>query len=185
MEELPGTDTGIAAAPVVEVVEPGERRGWIDYLPAIYHDNDFLRRFLRVPEEIVAQVEEVLAEIDRYFDPRLTPPSFLPWLATWIDLALDENWPEARRRQLIREGTELYRWRGTRRGMLTYLRIYAGVEPEIVEHRTPAEGGPYAFSVILRVPEGSQVDEARIRAIIEAEKPAHTTYRLRIEPAES
>lgn len=182
MEE---TQEAVAVAtPSTGTAQPPEPSRWIQYLPSIYQDNDFLRRFLRIPEEIVAPVEEVLAEIDRYFDPRMAPPSFLPWLATWIDLALDENWPEQRRRQLIHEGTELYRWRGTRRGMITYLRIYAGVEPEIVEHRTAAEGGPYAFSVILRVADVNQVDEARIRAIIEAEKPAHTTYRLRIEPAQ-
>ncbi|MGC8874378.1 MAG: phage tail protein I [Chloroflexia bacterium] len=185
MEEVLGVETVAEAVPVAETVEATEPGRWIQYLPAIYQDNDFLRRFLRVPEEIVACVEEVLEEIHRYFDPRMAPPSFLPWLATWIDLALDENWPESRRRQLIHEGMELYRWRGTRRGMITYLRIYAGVEPEIVEHRTAAEGGPYAFSVILRVPDGASVDETRIRAIIEAEKPAHTTYRLQIEPGGS
>jgi phage tail-like protein len=171
----------LAEAPTAEAAMPLEPSRWLQYLPALYHENEFLGRFLRVPEEIVAQVEEVLAEIHRYFDPLMAPASFLPWLATWIDLALDENWPEAQRRQLIREGTELYRWRGTRRGMITYLRIYAGVEPEIVEHRTAEEGGPFAFTVILRVAEASRVDEARVRAIIEAEKPAHTTYRLQIE----
>jgi phage tail-like protein len=150
------------------------------YLPAIYQGSDFMGRFLRIFEDQLAPVEDILSRIAYYFDPRLTPPSFLPWLASWIDLALDENWPEERRRELIHRGTDLYRWRGTRRGLLAYLRIYAGVEPQIQEHLTADDGGPFHFSVVLRVADPTAVDEARVRAIIEAEKPAHTTYALRI-----
>ncbi len=152
------------------------------YLPAIYQDSDFVGRFLRIFEDLVVPVEEVLDEIAHYFDPRMAPASFLPWLASWIDLALDENWPEERRRELIHRGTDLYRWRGTRRGLLAYLFIYAGVQPTIVEHLTPKEGGPFSFTVVLQVEDPAAVDEARLRAIIEAEKPAHTSYELRIEP---
>jgi hypothetical protein len=65
--------------------------------------------------------------------------------------------------------------------LLAYLEIYAGVRPEIVEHFTAAEGGPFRFTVILKTKGEGSVDEARVRGIIEAEKPAHTTYELRIE----
>lgn len=156
---------------------------YLQYLPAIYQDSDFLGRFLRIFEDLIVPVEDILQEIPFYFNPRLAPPGFLPWLASWIDLVLDENWPEERRRELIQRGTDLYRWRGTRRGLLAYLNIYAGVEPELVEHLTAKAGGPFRFTVVLRVPDPSAVDEARIRSIIEAEKPAHTQYELRIEAA--
>jgi phage tail-like protein len=152
----------------------------LQYLPAIYQESDFMGRFLRIFEDQLLPVEDILGQLPYYFDPRLTPPSFLPWLASWIDLALDENWPEERRRELIHRGTDLYRWRGTRRGLLTYLRIYAGVEPQIEEHLAAADGGPFRFTVVLRVADPTAVDETRVRAIIEAEKPAHTTYALRI-----
>lgn len=161
--------------------EHGGRSSWLQYLPAIYQENEFLGRFLRIYEEQLLPVEDVLERIHHYFDPRMAPSSFLSWLASWIDLALDENWPEERRRELIHRGTDLYRWRGTPRGLLAYLRIYAGVEPEIVEHLKPGNGGPFRFTVVLRVKDPSAVDEARVRSIIEAEKPAHTDYTLRIE----
>jgi len=106
---------------------------------------------------------------------------FLPWLASWVNLVLDENWPIQKQRELIRSAVELYRWRGTKRGLREYLRIYTGVEPEIIEHFTPADGGPYTFTVIIRVDDPSAVNEALVRRVIEAEKPAHTTYNLRIE----
>jgi len=161
-----------------EKVEPSK---FLQYLPAIYQGSDFMGRFLRIFEDVLEPVEGILGQTHFYFDPRMTPPSFLPWLASWIDLILDENWPEERRRELIRRGVELYQWRGTKRGLLTYLEIYAGVRPEIVEHLTAADGGPFRFTVILKVKGKGSVDEARVRGIIDAEKPAHTTYDLRIE----
>lgn len=183
MSEAPTKPKPAAAAapeqaPAPEPIAPSRLR---QYLPAIYQESDFVGRFLRVFEDQVTPVEAALENIWSYFDPRMAPPSFLPWLASWIDLALDENWPEERRRELIHSGTDLYRWRGTRHGLLAYLRIYAGVEPEITEQLTAQDGGPYHFTVILRVRNAAQVDEARVRAIIEAEKPAHTNYTLRIE----
>jgi len=162
----------------MEEVEPSKL---LQYLPAIYQGNDFMGRFLRIFEDALAPVEDVLNWTHFYFDPRMAPPSFLPWLASWIDLVLDENWPEEHRRELIRRGVELYQWRGTKRGLLAYLRIYAGVEPEIVEHFTAADGGPFQFTVILHVPDMTSVNETRLRRIIEAEKPAHTGYTLRVE----
>jgi signal peptidase I len=30
-----------------------------------------------------------------YFDSHLTPTEILPWLGAWVDLVLDESWPEA------------------------------------------------------------------------------------------
>lgn len=183
MTEEPATPQLAAAEPAAESpppepIAPSRLR---QYLPAIYQESDFVGRFLRIFEDQIAPVEEVLENVWSYFDPRMAPASFLPWLASWIDLILDENWPEERRRELIHSGTELYRWRGTRRGLLSYLRIYAGVEPEITEQLTAQDGGPYHFTVALRVTDASQVNEDRVRAIIEAEKPAHTNYTLRIE----
>ncbi len=64
----------------------------------------------------------------------LLPEPLLPWLATWVDLALNPAWPLERRRELVKNAAELYRWRGTRRGLAEYLRIYTGTLPQIVEY---------------------------------------------------
>ena len=111
-------------------------------------------------------------------------------------LTLDDNWSELKRRRLIGEAVELYRWRGTKRGLTRYLEIYAGVTPQIEDK--PFEGmrlgsdllltpetrlgglAPHCFSVTLSLPEPDSVSESVIRRIIEAEKPAHAAYELRI-----
>ena len=111
---------------------------YLEHLPAIYSEQPFLGRFLAPFEEVQAGFDALLSEIDRYFDPARTDAPFLTWLATWVALVLDDQWDEAKRRQLIAEAVELYRWRGTVRGLKRYLEIYTGRIPEIREWRWPA-----------------------------------------------
>lgn len=161
-----------------------------------YIERTFFERFLRGFEDCMEPMQERIAQLYRRFDSNTTPADFLPWLATWVALVLDENWPELKRRQLIREAVELYRWRGTRRGMSRYLQIYTGVIPQINDR--PYEGmrlgpntllgrdtvlggvGHHCFLITLALPANSPVSERAIQAIIESEKPAHTAYELRI-----
>ncbi|MBI4786719.1 MAG: phage tail protein I [Chloroflexi bacterium] len=151
----------------------------LNYLPGIYADDFFLDGFLRIFESIWAPLERQIDQLYNYVEPRMTPADFLPWLGTWVDLALDENWPEARRRALIEHAADLYRRRGTAGALRDYLAIYTGTQPEIVEDGDDAQ--PFHFSVILRVPDPAAVEQDRVRRIIEEEKPAHTTYTLRVE----
>ena len=181
----------------------------LDYLPAVYHQDDLMGRFLMLFESFWTPIEQQIDSLSYYFDPRLTPPDLLPWLASWIDLVLDERWPEHKRRRLLCSAVSLYRKRGTRQGLVEYLEIYTGQRPRIVEHRAhnlclgpEARLGPgialgtvnrpHTFTVILRLPPVSPSQEEerarlelerqhKIEAIIEAEKPAHTAYNLQLE----
>ncbi len=190
------------------------------YLPSIYademnamqeslpdeHGAPFFRRYLRGFDDAAMPMRETLDNLHRFFDAYETPPDFLPWLATWVGIVLDENWPEMKRRRLIREAVELYRWRGTRRGLARYLEIYAGVRPEVNDR--PFRGmrlGPdtrlgvdlkdpsrlhqntvlgdvpaHSFVVTIAVPDPSAINEQTVRDIIEVQKPAHTAYVARI-----
>ncbi len=172
------------------------RSSYLKYLPAIYWDDAIIRQLLLLFESIMKPIEHIIDNIALYFDPSITPEHFLSWLASWLDLTLDPTWPEDRRRELMRSAIELYRWRGTRLGLTEHIRIYTGVEPEIHEY-TPgmmldrdtkmgseAQLGSgvdwYHFSVILRIDKDSKIEDSKVRAIIEAQKPAHSTYSLRI-----
>jgi phage tail-like protein len=185
---------------------------YLQYLPPYYHhgNNDLVNTLLLAFELILKPIEHVVDQIDNYFNPWVAPEALLPWLASWVDVLLDPALPLARQRELITRAAELYRARGTRPGLREYLRIYAGAEPIIIESGQPGADnpplGPDNFHVILEVPEPpvpeeerqlkpDQQQEARknrreelehrLRALIEAEKPASSSYylTLHIRPA--
>ena len=180
------------------------------YLPALYRKDELMGRFLMLFESFWTPIEGQIDALPLYFDPRFAPPEFLPWLASWLSLVLDEQWPLDQRRKLLRAAASLYRRRGTRRGLQEYLEIYTGQPARIIEHRAynlrlgsaarlgPAialgKGNvPHTFVVLLRLPPAVSGDDPvervrkeserrrKIEAIIEAEKPAHTAYELRLE----
>ncbi|OGO17714.1 MAG: hypothetical protein A2Z02_00475 [Chloroflexi bacterium RBG_16_48_7] len=171
---------------------------YLQYLPALYREDDFAGRFLHIFEDIFRSVEDTTDNIPWYFDPGTAPEPFLPWLSSWLGLLLDESWPEVKRRHLLHRAGELYRWRGTKRGLTEFLEIYTGVAPRIVEHgraegmrlggesklgkpmQIGGKGSEFTFTVEIKLPEKSGADIEVIKNIIEAEKPAHTAYNLRI-----
>ncbi len=169
---------------------------YLEHLPALYQDDEFMGQFLLIFESIMKPIENTVDNLPWYLDPLLIPASLLPWLSSWVALSLDQNWPLERRRLLLRSATELYRWRGTKRGLAEYLRIYTGSLPEISEYipgmkldqetilgtntRLGSSGAGHHFTVTLELEGDSGINSDTVRAIIEAQKPAHTAYTLEI-----
>lgn len=160
-------------------------------------ESPFFERYLLGFEDFIRPLQRTLDRLDALFGPYTTPSEFLLWLGTWVCLPLDENWSEMQRRRLIKEAVELWRWRGTKRGLSRYIEIYAGVKPEIND--VPVQGmrlGPdtkmgkpdtklgdvpaHTFVVSIAAPDPSKINEQIVHDIIAWEKPAHTAYSLRI-----
>lgn len=178
-----GPPGGFAPPPGV----PRYRSSYLDHLPGIYSESDFLGRFLLIFESILGPIERTVDNLPQYFDPRITTEAVLPWLGSWLGLVLDERWPEDRRRDLVASAASLYRWRGTRRGLAAYIRTYTGVEPEISEPSlaevTAARNRACTFTVRLRLPRGANIDRDVVEAIIDAQKPAFAAATLEIVQA--
>ena len=85
----------------------------------------------------------------RFYDPHVAPPEFLDWLA-----ALDRvhrstsTGPRRKKRALIKRAVDLYRIRGTKRGLALFLKLFTGHEPDIEENTWPFKG----FRVEARAP---------------------------------
>jgi phage tail-like protein len=186
---------------------------YLRFLPGIYAEQDeFMARYLMLFESFWGPIEQQIETLPFYVDPEFTPAQLLPWLATWVDLTLDERWPEEKRRRLLSMAVALYRKRGTRLGLQEYLEIYTGAKVRVTEHgahnfRLGAQARlgpgvalgtinkPHTFTVTAYLPpepgeayaspqEHARLETQRRRmleAIIEAEKPAHTSYTLRVE----
>jgi phage tail-like protein len=156
----------------------GTASAYLRDLPAIFQDGDFLGRFLLVFESVWEPLEQRQDHTAMYYDPRTCPASFLPWLASWLDLALNAHWPEARRRRLLAEAMDLYRWRGTSYGLVRMIEVCTGVTPRITE--SPAE--PFVFTVRIAAPPGATVERDLIEDLIREHKSAHAGYRLEVVP---
>jgi phage tail-like protein len=94
----------------------------------------FLRRYLALFDGTLSDLEVRSDARAILLDPHAAPEEVLPWLASFLGLALDERWPLHARRQLIAETPHLWRARGTVAGLSRFLELYLGVAPVIVEH---------------------------------------------------
>lgn len=170
------------------------RISYLRYLPAVYQEDedsrDFLERFLSLFETFLSASERRIDTIARWFDADSVSGDFLRWLASWLAVAYDENWPEDRLRGLVREIPKLYSQRGTRDGMEELIRLFTGERPYIVEHyqlRCAEDeaviqllerlfgSDPYHFCVLLKPGQiRTESEYATVRRIVETEKPAHT-----------
>ena len=169
---------------------------YLEHLPSLYRDDEMMGQLLLIFESVMKPIENTVDNIPLYFDPQMIPEPLLPWLASWLDVALDQDWPEERRRQLVQSAAELYRWRGTKRGLAEYLKIYTGSTPEISEYipgmtldeetrlgintRLGSSGGGNQFTVTLELNGNDYVNVDTVKAIIETQKPAHAAYTLQI-----
>ena len=111
------------------------RGRYVEHLPSLYEQDNFMGRFLMLFESFWGPIDRQISGIHNYFDPDLTPARFLPWLASWFDLVLDENWNEAQQRELLNSVMWLYRRRGTRVALQRYLEIFTQNPVEILEKR--------------------------------------------------
>ncbi|MGD9997629.1 MAG: phage tail protein [Ilumatobacteraceae bacterium] len=159
-------------------------------LPGIYHDDEFTRQFTGGMDDVLAPVFATLDCLDAYVDPWLTPEDFLEWLAGWVGVVIDEGWPLDRSRAVIANIAELYRWRGTVRGLTAELAIYTGGQVEIAESGgaawslTPGAELPGAdeprLAVRISVEDPSSVDERTVDRMVAAAKPAHVVHIVEI-----
>ncbi len=187
------------------------RRGYMEHLPAIYRRSDavgrnVVRDICFLFEHMFGGIEKLLDRGHEYYDPHLAPAEFLSWLAAWTAFVVDIDWPEAKKRALIKRAVDLYRIRGTRRALALFLKLFTGHEPTIEENTWPFKGFRVeseaaigvdsvilppvnlanCFMVTMPIKFADVTPELviRIHQIIQMEKPAHTHYYLRFHEEE-
>jgi phage tail-like protein len=154
----------------------------------MFHDDPFVLRYVAGLDDVLAPVLVALDCLWAYFDPRLTPPDFLSWLAGWVGVAADQGWSHDRRRALVMQAAELYRWQGTAVGLSAHIRLSTGTEPEIADpggvswSQTPLGPlpGEDGGEIVVRVPAATVGEIAELEAILEAAKPAHIRHRIEV-----
>jgi phage tail-like protein len=232
---------GTATPTVRQIHLTHDEDGWLPYLPAIYTRNEtsrvFLTRALAAFESAMDEESRLIDDLPLLFDPgaasdRALRPTWLDWLAQWVDADLEESWDDTTRRRAVALAFSRHARRGTKENLRQLVALHTGTTPFITE--AAASGGLWALGVTalgldsaltsasaegavlgstalvdhshliaeehrgapafddvahhfvvqvyaseLRAPDGL----ARVRQLIDREKPAHTTYHLcPIEP---
>jgi phage tail-like protein len=133
--KLRSDGTATPSVRAVRVFYP--RVSYTDLLPRVFRrDADaasFLSHFLALFEHTLTRAEDRYERFSRDLNPATVPADAVDWLASLVDLAFDPSWSLARKRALLENIMELYRTRGTVRGIQRYIELYTGERPEILE----------------------------------------------------
>lgn len=103
----------------------------VDYLPAIYQEQDFTYRYLSIFNSMLQDLEGEIDAMPRLLDVHSAPPEMLRFLAGWLCVEPEERGPLPERLpQVLEEYEGLY----TVEGVKSSVRRLTGRTPEIVEH---------------------------------------------------
>jgi phage tail-like protein len=165
-------------------------RPLIESLPGLFQQDQFARRFVSAFDDAFAPIMSTLDNLTAYFDPWLAPHDFLEWLGRWVGITLDETWPIERRRRMVAQAHDLYRMRGTLKGLRAHIEIFTGGTVEIVDTggvaSSPTAGASFPgspnFAVLVRVQvdDPNTVSMPRLEALVKAAKPAHLTHKVQL-----
>ncbi|MFD2331948.1 phage tail protein [Cohnella sp. GCM10020058] len=175
------------------------RQTLLSYLPAVYQQETggrgFLERYLALFGTLFDEMEERIDGMARQFDRETVGGGQLRWLASWLGLDTNEYWSDDAIRRLIRAAPDMYRYRGTRRGIEQAIETLTGMKPIIVEpaqYKALRERGdwravvdrlygndPFTFSVLLHPDQArSDMEKVLLRQLVDDIKPAHTEAKL-------
>ena len=158
-------------------------------LPEIYQEQDFAMRFVGALEGVLDPVVALLDSLPAHFDPALAPLDLLDLATKWLGLEHNEAQPASQLRNLVRHTAELGRLRGTRAGVemalgLNFpdlaLRVEDGGGVVVSTTGDAPKPSPPAFVVYCDTPI-AQEQAAEVVRVIEAVKPVHVGFRLRIK----
>jgi phage tail-like protein len=163
-------------------------------LPAAYQraaaHPGLLVALLDAMEAMHAPTEETLAAVDDLFTPYRSPDRMVPFLLGWVafDHVLQRGRdgqlsptqiPLGRLRELLAVSADLARRRGTAAGLRGVIETVTQVPVRIEE---PPERD---FHIVVRVPAGAAGLVPLITRLVEAEKPAATTYEVAVDATTS
>jgi len=131
--------TNGSVSPTLNSIQIGyPRSSYLQYLPAVYQEDDqsriFLDRFLRIFQTTFDGMDQTLDDLWTRFDPMSVPNSWFNWLASWIAFPINPLWTDNQRRTALKQAGQIYRLRGTPSGVQQLIKQYSGVDARLIEH---------------------------------------------------
>jgi len=162
-------------------------KSWIELLPDIYSESDFLKRFLYGIQTTSLKQIEKIERIEELFIPEKT--NDIDWIASWFGVTLGNLEEEAKRKMLYRI-IKLYKIRGTKKYLVEVIKTFTNIDVEIRERYVPdyikndyglasSLNLTITFTVVIndRLSDNPKEEKDLLRAIkfiINREKPAFT-----------
>ena len=111
---------------------------FMDLFPEVYREvGSFFHRWMSVYSTAFTELQEEIDDLPKLLDIDTCPPELLPMYASWLGIDISGGFlPEDVCRNLVKEGFELGKRKGTRWALLRIIEIVLGVEADIVEHNT-------------------------------------------------
>lgn len=163
---------------------------YLKYLPALYWQDPFIGRFLRIFEDILSPIQLTVNRRAQQFDATVAPASMLQFLATWVGADEMGEFPEEQLRRLVRNAVKLHQLRGTKQGLRLALEVVTNKRPYINEYspglvlggdavlglNTSLETGqPLQIHIVFDCRE-EEVNLGLVHDIIRRYKPAGAVY---------
>ncbi|MEU4191091.1 phage tail protein I [Kribbella sp. NPDC026611] len=159
-------------------------------LPSVLQEDELLTRLTEAIDHLPAPAISSLDCLEAYIDAALTPPDFLPWLASWVGADLDETWLVELQRAAVAGAVELHRDRGTLGGLRRHLQLFTGGDVEVTDNggvtwsAEPTEDhGSQPPPRVRVVVYGNRIGETALLAAVDAAKPAHVAHEVTVSAA--
>jgi len=114
------------------------RVSYLQYLPAVYQEDEksrpFLERFLSIFQSEFDYLDRKIDRIWQLFNPGSIPAKDLNWLASWLAVVVNPAWSESKLRSMLKNAFQAQCMRGTVAGLTQAISDYVGVQAVIVEH---------------------------------------------------
>ena len=166
---------------------PQRSPSWmLDQLPVSMLDHDFFVRFVSIFQAMGTTLLEDADNVEHVADTTVAPSPLLPYLASWIGVeTIDDSQPESLQRRIVAGAAKTLTWRGTARGLGSYLELISE-GPAVIE-----EGGGIWRAgdapedtawVVMRVESTGLLELTDFIDVVRDEVPAHVRAELYVGP---
>lgn len=167
-----------------------EKQSWLKHIPTLYHENDFLKRFLSGFQQTHQVIEGQIDNISEQF--RADKTNYIDWLASWLGVTISNDVEDTAKRRLVSDMVRLYSIRGTKRYFIDIIKHLTDVKVRMenvteykkVHHNlVKKDFRKKLINVYIdeRISTKKSIEDKKlhfIQMILEHEKPIGTKYKI-------
>ena len=158
----------------------------LDQLPVSMLDHDFFVRFVSIFQDMGSTLLEDADNLEHVASTTVAPSPMLPYLASWIGVeTIDDSQPESLQRRIVAGAAKTLTWRGTARGLRSYLELISEGPAEIEEGGGIWRAGDAPEDtawVVMRVRSTGLLELTDFIDVVRDEVPAHVRAELYVGP---